>query len=349
MSETMRREIEQRIRDRDYQWRAYMSSALTNPSDEDRNRLTDSLESLFLEVFDPLGVFLYLPHMWSSPADHNTAMSPEDVHILDRLRIAESDFLVVCADYPSFGVGQEFEIAQAMGLPLLVYRGEQHRVSRMLLGGAGIDLPPGKYREPSAGVVTYRDFAHLCELLRVRTVELINGKLAKQRESLRGDVVFGPKVQRICREKNIGVERLAERTGLSEPFVRFLLSAEADVYGVLTNWKLPRFRGAELRPAKYVNPGLWVLHRLARALEVRVADLFEGRVDSEEAQGHAFKEQLKASLARFLMREAKADRLDQLAGRIDGWTPEQMLAARFLDGPQLDAEFRRLLTAAEEK
>jgi hypothetical protein len=285
MSNDERRETIKRLaREHTYQFRAYLSSGLTNLNDTQRNILQNQLEELYIEVFHPMNIFLYLPHLWSDPG-HNSQMTPADVHILDRLRIAESDFLVLCADYPSFGAGQEFEIAQATGLRILLYHKEGERVSRMILGGAGLQGGQGSPASPQTPVIVkYSDFHDLKQQLTVRASELraqLRPASATQRVP-----DFSARLKRVMSLRGVTPAQLAEVTGFTPQFVEFLLSSNIELTRVLERWDLPQFP-IELDITKYVNPGLWVIRMLCRAMNVETSELVESELDSSEAQRRA--------------------------------------------------------------
>jgi len=273
-----------------YTWRAYMSSGLTNLKDDQAPLMKATLEKLYMEVFEPLNVFLYLPHLWSDPG-HNHTMDAESVHALDRLRIAESDFLVLCADYPSFGAGQEFEIAQAMGLQTIVFHrrmidNQKVIVSRMLRGGPGIRVPVGSASEsPSESVIVYNDEEELCSRLRDRVNELINNISHEPRAT--SDVAFPDRLRSLLKKRHLSVEELATRAHLSVAFVEFLVSSDEHLKSILKRWRLPDFE-APLSLDKYVNPGFWIVHRISDALNCTADELIgEKTISMQEAQERA--------------------------------------------------------------
>jgi DNA-binding Xre family transcriptional regulator len=285
MSPDDRRErIKRLAQEHTYQFRAYLSSGLTNLTDTQRNLLLNELEDLYIEVFHPMDIFLYLPHLWSDPG-HNSQMTPAHVHILDRLRIAESDFLVLCADYPSFGAGQEFEIAQATGLRILLYHKEGERVSRMILGGAGLQGGQESPTSPQTPIIVrYSDFHDLKQQLKVRASEL--------RGQLRGESAtqkvpdFSARLKKVMMQRGVTSAELAEATGFTPQFVQFLLSSNIELKRVLERWDLPQFP-IELDITKYINPGLWVIRMLCRAMNVETSELVETELTSAEAQRRA--------------------------------------------------------------
>ena len=97
-----------------FKWQSYMSSALTLP-DQKISNLMQSLNSEIKKwLQEETDTFVYLPQDYSAPG-HGSSMKPDEVYVLDRWRIAESDFIVMNFDIASFGVGQEAEIACSMG------------------------------------------------------------------------------------------------------------------------------------------------------------------------------------------------------------------------------------------
>ena len=102
-----RQELESKIRklheSKTYAYHAYMSSGLTNLPKEKQDQFKCLLDELCLEVFDPQDVCLYLPHGSSDPKLH-TGLKSEEVLLLDRMRVAEADFVVV-TQTPKTGPG----------------------------------------------------------------------------------------------------------------------------------------------------------------------------------------------------------------------------------------------------
>lgn len=317
-----------------YEFRAYMSSGLTNVPEDKIGGLERLLEQLFIEVFYPLRIFLYLPHIWSNPL-HSTDMSAEDVHILDRIRIAESDFLVLCADYPSFGAGQEFEIAQAMGLRTIVFRHATTRVSRMLLGGHTIHVPSGDNRPASETILTYTSDIDLKAQLGSRVQEL-----REHLPEFQTDDSTRRGLSATLRHHMLGrsVDELASETGMSPAFIRHVMSNPETLTTVLKRHKLPQFTSADV--TKYVNPGLWVLLKLCRALNLTWEDLL-GHIPTVEAAAEAslhVREQKRDAFWAVL--EKKVPAVSVFRTRVDGYDSRDVLAAR--DDAELIARLEKL-------
>jgi transcriptional regulator with XRE-family HTH domain/nucleoside 2-deoxyribosyltransferase len=112
--------------------RAYLASALTDLSKEDREKvfgISRQLKSLCALH----GVALYLPFEHTDPLAHSDIPAPQ-VYERDRKQVVTSDFLLVFCAAASYGVGQENEIAANQGVPVVYLIQKGSRVSRMLLG-----------------------------------------------------------------------------------------------------------------------------------------------------------------------------------------------------------------------
>jgi transcriptional regulator with XRE-family HTH domain len=343
MSQERKRQIRELAWTKKYRWQAYMSSALTDLSAEVREQLTGMFEELYLEVFDPLGIRLYLPHLWSDPG-HDAAVPPEEVNIIDRLRIAESDFLVVCADYPSFGAGQEFEIGQAMGLPVIMFHQEKVHVSRMIRGGAGLHVPAGgDAARPSTSVLTYSDGEDLRMKLQSRVAEFL-ASLPTSGESDKVDVIFGQRLASAMRRKGLTGDLLAAATGISLAFIEYLLSTQESIATIPGRWEMPPV-AASFRLAKFVNPGLWVLQKLSRALDVSIGDLVEVRFSAEEAQTRATESRISGQVFQFLRQRDKTHLFEPMMVRVRA--SGESLAARTGSPEQTATWLGELLTEVE--
>lgn len=274
MAEEKRQRLYRLARETNYQFRAYMASALTNLEKEELSNLKNLLETIYEEIFHPKSVFLYLPHLWSEPG-HDEGLTPEEVNHLDRLRLAESDFLVLCANHPSFGAGQEVEISQAMGLPILVFVQEDVKVSRMLGGVPAIAVRPYDNPEkPSRGIIAYRDTNDLKDKLKDRLQDLIK-RLAKEKNH-QGHSSVTARLKSFREQKGWSLEDLANKAGFSVAFLQMLEIDQIHLDNVLDRYDLPNFRelqGLSLNLTKYANPGLWVLRRLSDALGVDLGTL----------------------------------------------------------------------------
>lgn len=112
--------------------RAYFACALTNAAEAHRQRL-DEFSEIFKRQAEPLGFSIYFPGEHTHPTGAPDLTAPE-VYWIDRERVASADVLIIMADAPSFGVGQEAEIAANAGVPIVIFYSHGVRISRMLAG-----------------------------------------------------------------------------------------------------------------------------------------------------------------------------------------------------------------------
>ncbi len=324
-----------------YGYRAYMSSALSNLSKVETHRITGLLERLCLELFEPFGVFLYLPHVWSSPS-HTAGMSAEDVYFLDRLRIAESDFVVVCADYPSFGVGQEMEIAQSLGLPILAFQNSAlPEVSRMLRGAFAltVNLKDSGSR-PADCFFCYENETELVAELSTRVRSLID---ALEERTLGIEAPSFPESLRdIMKRENVDNVELARRVGFSVHMIDYLISDDIQMQRVLSRNRLPDFSCETVSNTmeKFGNPGLYLIRKVADALNVDIAEIVgENLVRAEDAQRIVVTRKLSAVLHKVCIEEDASFRtfLDLRADE------SLLLAAESRSSEDLEREARRAL------
>lgn len=111
----------------------YIATALTGVPEAARQRIT--LEShMIANVCKEFEVYLYQPRKISDPMA-NKDLSAEVVYEMDRKRVLAAGLLVVIADHPSYGVGQELEIAGSVGTPTILVRPQSSTpISRMVAG-----------------------------------------------------------------------------------------------------------------------------------------------------------------------------------------------------------------------
>lgn len=254
----------------------YLSSALTRVHEPDAVREQNrTIRSRLEEAFN---VSVYLPQENSDPNrqdSHEAVMSAEEVYLLDRWRVAESDFILLNANHPSFGVGQELEIAGAAGIPVIVYHRSEERVSRMLRGALNIFVPSWQRPPfPSTGPVEYRDDEDL-----VARLESYLENLLQSRDSVVkvGEISerFSNTLRSARNLKGLDRATLAERSGLTEAFVEFLEEGTSRTRQIAQKRNDPRRPVERLSSVRFINPGLWVVEKLASALDVGLGALLE--------------------------------------------------------------------------
>lgn len=261
--------------DRSSQWQAYVSSALTLSDGQisDRIKALNTLIKGWLE--QNTGTFVYLPQEYSDPS-RSDKMRPEEIYVLDRWRIAESDFVVMNMDQPAFGVGQEAEMACAMGIPIIAFHyAAVVMPSRIIRGIPGIYGGEGSY-EPSDAVIMYRDQQNY-EDLKVYLVGIVQ-KLQKSvrplAEATYSVQSFSERLQMAILNSQKNIRQVAQEAGFTEAFLQYLLKDYRSIVSTFEPYGL--LKACRLRKIpfdRYLNPGLWVLKRLSEVLDVRVSAL----------------------------------------------------------------------------
>lgn len=110
----------------------YVATALTGLGSDARAHITFA-SSRIADVAKQHGIYVYQPRRATDPVLHKD-VEPGVVYAMDRARVVGADLLFVMLNKPSFGVGQELEIAATYGKPTLLIMEEGTVVSRMVTG-----------------------------------------------------------------------------------------------------------------------------------------------------------------------------------------------------------------------
>ena len=105
----------------------YVASALTGLSPDIRENVA-FITNAVARACKAFDLYVYQPRKVTDPIVHSD-IKPEAVYELDRKRVLATDVLVILMNHPSFGVGQEIEIAASRGVPtiLLQERGLKYK------------------------------------------------------------------------------------------------------------------------------------------------------------------------------------------------------------------------------
>jgi hypothetical protein len=239
-------------------WQAYLSSALTLQDAQTRERVKglNSLIKKWLE--EDAQTFIYLPQEYSDPS-RSDSMTPEEIYILDRWRVAESDFVVMSLDTPSFGVGQEAEMACSMGIPIIAFHYKGYHVSRIIRGIPTLFTGEGT-TVPSEGIISYEDVQNYSDLKNdlIATVRKLQKSIKRVPTNVHSIQSFSERLRKAIAKSGKSISQVAIEAGFTEAFLHSLLN----------NYKL-----IEKIFERYSNPGLWVLRRLSETLNVRISSL----------------------------------------------------------------------------
>ena len=216
---------------------AYVASPLT-VADE------DELEQLFevvRKVCQEKNIEPYFPNEVTGP-DSQPEIHENEVYKIDRTKVNQSDLMVLLASSPSFGAGQEIEIARNALIPITIaYKGGS-RISRMVKG------VPVEYKD----LLEYADLADFENKLSA-TFDYYNLRIDSIRDLRRSikSTVIGKQIRKARERKEMSMGTLAEKVGLTADEINLLES------------------GSTFE----INPSFMLLMTLSEALDCDVADI----------------------------------------------------------------------------
>jgi serine/threonine protein kinase len=230
-------------------YRLYFACSLTRITEIQKKRI-DGIQAILRNCGEKNGFSLYLPGEHTHPLGAPD-LSPAEVYWIDRERVASSDLLLVLADEPSFGVGQEAEIAANAGVPIAIFHSTGINVSRMLRG------IPGRIIEQ----VAFDDERDL-EIKAHQFFSKNKGRLRVSRTTrdIEYHLRVGNRVRDARKALDLGVTDLSEKAEVSKELIESM----------------------ETRPEKLSNTSLINLRRVSRALGVSPAELLKEQSGKEQ-------------------------------------------------------------------
>jgi transcriptional regulator with XRE-family HTH domain len=124
----------------------YIATALTGLQDDAREAIQFTSNKI-AEVAKSFQIYVYQPRKKTDPLLHED-VTPDAVYRQDRDRVLTADILLVLANKPSFGVGQELEIAASHSQPTILISREGMEISRMVRGSFANVLSEIAYSTP---------------------------------------------------------------------------------------------------------------------------------------------------------------------------------------------------------
>jgi transcriptional regulator with XRE-family HTH domain len=124
----------------------YVATALTGLDADSRDSIMFA-SSKIADVAKAYDVYVYQPRKATDPLLHKE-IDATAVYQLDRRRVLSADLLIVMANRPSFGVGQELEIAASFSVPTILLLRAGTKVSRMVTGSPAYILDEITYDTP---------------------------------------------------------------------------------------------------------------------------------------------------------------------------------------------------------
>ncbi len=124
----------------------YVATALTGLDREARQAIMFA-SSVITNVAKEYDLYVYEPRKATDPLLHKD-VSASAVYKMDRKRVLAADTLFVILDRPSFGVGQEIEIATGHSVPAILISRDDVVMSRMVTGAPANVLEEIKFSTP---------------------------------------------------------------------------------------------------------------------------------------------------------------------------------------------------------
>jgi serine/threonine protein kinase len=217
----------------------YVATALTGLG-EDSSEAMAFMSSSIAEVAKTYGIYVYQPRRYTDPLLHPD-VDAVIVYATDRRRVASCDLLFLVANRPSFGVGQEVEIAAGYGKPTILIARHGTTISRMITGS----------------------FAHIIETIDYDTPEDLERKLRRCLRDNAETIRSWAETNRRSVDYGVG-QALAKRRGE-------LGYESAESFACAAH--IPERVAAALEAGGHENVGLQMLGRVAAALEMDPCDL----------------------------------------------------------------------------
>ena len=230
---------------KDKLWR-YLATPLTavvgDPASErELHRVVELIEATAKQVDSTFAI--YWPGRYTHPK-RNSEVKPETVYRMDRAQASALDFIILFLADPSYGVGQENEIASQAGLPAI--RMASEGLSRMMSGSflrattvpfSG-DLKKGiQFDEKALG----------------KALEGVRLECFHQDALYDGlrKATFGDRLRQLVNKRCRDYEEFARSVGISLSYVHAMFE----------------------EPLRVSNPGTRLLQKMATLLRVTVSDL----------------------------------------------------------------------------
>lgn len=190
--------------------RAYIACALTGLSEAQRVSIDEALNVIEMAC-KAGGLEFYEPRKVSDPL-LNPSLTSEQVYRLDRRNILSSDVFIFLANEPSFGVGQELEIAGTALLPILSVALGEKTISRMVLG-----IPGRMY------AVRYDSSADLSDKLS-QAIDILLPAMLERKRNMRENqnLSIGRNIHRLRVQAGLSTMDLAANLGIPEDEIKLM-------------------------------------------------------------------------------------------------------------------------------
>lgn len=222
------------------QFRAYIASPLTGLDEPMRKTVYEYIEAIET-ICKEKNIFPYVPGKHSDPVS-NPELSPSFVYQTDRQRVRESDVFILLAYRPSFGAGQEVEIAYNALIPMIILQPHDGKISRMVSG------VPLSLRQ----IYDFTDIDSLKVSMR-EALSLLMPHIEKRHDGIlpATSLSFGESVKKFRLQQNMTQDDLATALGIAPDEIKHL----------------------ENEDKKVINPSLFLIDKISTALNIDPAEL----------------------------------------------------------------------------
>lgn len=225
----------------------YLATPLTGLSIDEDNEVKKVVKTIRAvaseEQFRVPPFEIYWPGDHTHPRAHPD-LSPNHVYVTDRCRASTHDFIILFCGAPSYGVGQENEIATQAGVPAI--RLVPTAISRMMVGSF-VNGKTVRYSGSLQTEVTFDIDELRIALAEVRKVYFRHQAMYR---GINGDA-FGGRLRKLVDERCANDEQFAQDIGISLSYLHNLID----------------------EPVAVSNPSLRLLKRTALRLGERVSYL----------------------------------------------------------------------------
>ncbi len=190
-------------------------TGLTATADAEVRRVVHTVKSIAAEQNAPPPFEIYWPGDHTHPTKHSD-ISSNQVYVTDRSRASTHDFIIMFCGAPSYGVGQENEIATQSGVPAI--RLVPTGLSRMMLGSFihTTDIP---YSGTLETKVTFDGDKLRAALVDIRQTYFRHRALYR---GMNGDA-FGERLRKLIDERSGDHSQFAADLGISLSYLQTLL------------------------------------------------------------------------------------------------------------------------------
>lgn len=288
--------------------KAYVSEPITRCPPRETGRIRNLVLEMEKALKESFATQLYIPSLVTSPKVRDT-MTAEHVYLLDRIRVVESDFMLVCADHTSFGIGGEVEMATSLGKPIIIFSRDE-TLSRFLIG-----TPCNAVRaQTGQPYLHYRDWRELKKQL-FPIIEQVLKDLEPAHRTGIPYVDVGKQLAQWRKKRKMSLEELAAATGLRPEHLMLLEKPFEVMRKELAEYEdsdidLGKINFTHHQIEELSNIGLPALHKIAVVLEVSLTELL-GEAKVQRGAGKVAKTQ------RSRVREIRLENLQRRASQFD--------------------------------